>query len=442
MKKRNLHKDAEEIFRSALKAVDPERLVRLSMRLRGASLSIGSRAYDLNDFDRVLVIGAGKASAAMARAVEKILRDRISEGVVVVKYGHTVPLKKIRVIEAGHPVPDKKSLEGGHEVLKILSESGEKDLVVCLLSGGGSALMDDFQAGITLADAGKATSLLLASGAAISEINTIRKHISRVKGGRLAAAASPSPMVSMILSDVIGDELDVIASGPTVPDPTTFAQAWGVLEKYDLLRRVPKRILDYIKEGLFNAAHETPKPKNRIFKNVYNLIVGNNQTAVSAAASRARRLGYHPLILTTAMQGEAREAAKCLAAVAKEVAQHDRPVKKPACLIAGGETTVTLRGKGKGGRNQEMALAAALEISGRNGIVFLNGGTDGTDGPTDAAGAWVDDTTMRRARPFAMDIQTYLDANNSYRFFKKLGGHIMTGPTLTNVMDLTIILVV
>ena len=442
MKKRNLHKDAEEIFRSALKAVDPERLVRLSMRLRGASLSIGSRAYDLNDFDRVLVIGAGKASAAMARAVEKILRDRISEGVVVVKYGHTVPLKKIRVIEAGHPVPDKKSLEGGHEVLKILSESGEKDLVVCLLSGGGSALMDDFQAGITLADAGKATSLLLASGAAISEINTIRKHISRVKGGRLAAAASPSPMVSMILSDVIGDELDVIASGPTVPDPTTFAQAWGVLEKYELLSRFPKRILNYIKEGLFNAAHETPKPKNKIFKNVYNLIVGNNQTAVDAAASRARRLGYHPLILTTAMQGEAREAAKCLAAVAKEVSRDDRPVKKPACLIAGGETTVTLRGKGKGGRNQEMALAAALEISGRDGIVFLSGGTDGTDGPTDAAGAWVDGTTMRRARPFAMDIPTCLNANDSYLFFKKLGGHIMTGPTLTNVMDLTIILVV
>lgn len=441
MKKKKLHKDAEEIFRSAVAAVDPERLVRQSMRLRGARLTVGSRTYDLNALDRILVIGAGKASAAMARAVENILGDRISEGVVVVKYGHTVPLKKIRTIEAGHPVPDEKSRQGAREILKVLSGSKDKDLVICLLSGGGSALMDDFQAGITLTDLRKATSLLLASGAVISEINTIRKHISRVKGGRLAAAASPSKVISIILSDVIGDELDVIASGPTVPDPTTFAQAWGVLEKYDLLGRFPRRILNYIKEGLSGSAHETPKPGNKIFRHVDNLIVGNNRMAVDAAASGARRLGYRPLILTTAMQGEAREAAKCLAAVAKEVSRYGRPVKKPACLIAGGETTVTLRGKGKGGRNQEMALAAALEISGWDGIVFLSGGTDGTDGPTDSAGACVDGTTLRRAEQCGMAIAACLDTNDSYRFFNKLGGHIMTGPTLTNVMDLMLIMV-
>jgi glycerate 2-kinase len=439
---KGLFKDAEEIFRTALAAVDPERLVRRCLKLRGAKLSVDSKAYDLDNFERVIVIGAGKGSAPMARGVEKVLGKRIDHGLVIVKYGHTVPLEKVRIVDAGHPIPDKNGVVGAREILEILSGTGKRDLVISLFSGGGSALMDDFQAGITLADVQKATSLLLSCGADISEINTIRKHVSKVKGGRLARTASPSPMINLLLSDVIGDDLDVIASGPTVPDESTFADAMEVLERYGLKKRFPKRIMDYLKLGLTGKVSETPKRGDPIFNNITNRIVGNNRMALSAAASRAKRLGYRPLILSARLQGEAKEAAKFLTAVAKEVSEQDRPVKKPACLIAGGETTVTLCGKGMGGRNQETALSAAMEINGWVGIVFLSGGSDGTDGPTDAAGGMVDGKSLARAMKKSINIRSCLDRNDSYRFFKEFGGHLITGPTLTNVMDIVVILIV
>lgn len=438
---KHLRKHAEEIFRASLAAVDPEQLVRKRLKFRKSALTVDSRSYNLNRFDRILVIGAGKASAAMARGVEHVLGDRIDQGIVVVKYGHAVPLKKIRVLEAAHPVPDAQCVKAARDILDLLSGTGKKDLVICLTSGGGSALLDDFQAGITLRDVQKATSLLLSAGSDISEINTIRKHISRIKGGRLAAEAAPSAMINLILSDVIGDDLNVIASGPTYPDSTTFSDAIKVVKQYGLLKSFPRSIIKYLRQGVAGRVSETPKHKALDFKHVNNLIVGNNRMAVARAASRARKLGYHPLILTTRLKGEARETAKFLTAVAREVAEHDRPVKKPACLLAGGESTVTIRGKGKGGRNQEMALAAALEISACDGMVFLSGGTDGTDGPTDAAGAMVDGSTLARAGKRSMDADAYLSRNDSYNFFNILGGHVITGATLTNVMDLVVILV-
>jgi hydroxypyruvate reductase len=377
----------------------------------------------------------------MARGVEKVLGPWIEHGVVVVKYGHKVPLDKIRVMEAAHPVPDKKGLMGAGAILDLLAETGRKDLVICLLSGGGSALIDNFHSGITLADVQKATNMLLACGASISEVNTIRKHISTIKGGGLAARAWPSTVITLMLSDVIGDDPDVIASGPTVPDPTTFSDAIDILVRYGLVERFPKRIADHIRRGIEGEVPETPKRRNRFFRRTSNVIIGNNGMAVTAAAKESKRLGYRPMILTTRLAGEARDTAKTLAAVAKEISQYDRPVKKPACLLAGGETTVTLKGRGKGGRNQELALAAALELRGFSDVALLSGGTDGTDGPTDMAGAVVDGKTWRRAAAKGLDPKAFLDNNDAYHFFETIGGHIRTGPTLTNVMDVVVALV-
>jgi len=437
-----LRRDAEEIFAASLAAVDSERLVRNRLKVEGSYLSVDSHCFDLDGFDRIFVIGAGKGSGAMALGVESVLGGRIEEGIVVVKYGHAVPLKKIRTIEAGHPVPDRKSIEGGRKILNLLSGTGERDLVICLLSGGGSALMDDFPGEIRLADVQDATRILLAAGADISEMNTVRKHLSRIKGGQLVKQAFPSTLLTLVLSDVIGDDLDKIASGPTAPDPTTFSQSLEVLNRYGLIHRFPQRILDHLRAGLSGRLPETPKPGSDVFKAVVNVIVGNNRMALAAAEVRAEELEYHPLILTSSLQGEAGQVAKCLSAVAREVSGYGRPVPKPACLLAGGETTVTLTGKGRGGRNQEMALIMALELEGLDGIVFLSGGTDGTDGPTDAAGGIVDGRTCAEALKQSVDIRAMLRENDSYRFFEKMGGHLMTGPTLTNVMDIMLFLIV
>ncbi len=437
-----LRRDGEAIFAASLAAVEPEHLVRRSLKRRGSELRVGERRFDLTQVDRILVIGAGKGAAAMARGVEKILAGRIDDGVVVVKYGHSVPLETIRIIEAGHPVPDENSLLGARAILDCVREAGKGDLVLCLLSGGGSALIEEFEAGITLADASRATRLLLACGATIAEVNTLRKHISKLKGGHLAARVRPAPLLTLILSDVIGDDLDVIASGPTVPDPTTFADALQLLTRYGLTGKFPRRIVAHLKAGAAGRAAETPKGRGGFFRSVTNEIIGSNRMAVDAAAAQAGRLGYRPLVLTTRLSGEAREVAACLISIAREVQAFDRPVRKPACLIAGGETTVTLRGRGKGGRNQEMALAAAVALEGTRGIVFLSGGTDGTDGPTDAAGGIVDRTTLRRARREGLDPLTSLNNNDAYPFLQRVGGHLVTGPTLTNVMDVICILVV
>lgn len=434
-------KNARLIFDAGLKAVDPGNAVREHMSLRGSELAVGDRAYDLSEFDGVYIVGAGKAAAAMARAAESMLGDLVRSGTVNIKYGHAAELERVSVIEAGHPVPDEAGIRGTEKILGLLRRTGPRDLVLCLISGGGSALLVAPVSGLTLGDIQLTTRRLLESGAAIHEINAVRKHISRVKGGQLARLAYPSTLVSLVLSDVIGDDLTSIASGPTVPDSSTFGACLGILEKYGLAAEIPVPVLDHLEQGARGGIEETPKTGDPVFEKTQNVVIGSNIQAVEAAAAKAGALGYNALILSTFIQGETREIAKMHAAMAREVRAHGYPVAPPACLLSGGETTVTVRGRGLGGRNQEFALAAALEIDGLENVVVLSGGTDGTDGPTDAAGAVADGTTVRRARELGLSPERFLRENDSYNFFEPLGDLLVTGPTLTNVMDVRLVLV-
>ncbi|RKY59854.1 MAG: glycerate kinase [Candidatus Latescibacterota bacterium] len=425
---KDLRKDAEAIFRAALEAVDPYRCVRSSlegMDLRG----------------RTFVVGMGKASVQMAKAAEDILGDRIEEGLVVTKYGHGGKLRRIKVLEAGHPVPDQAGTRAAEEILKVALRAGEGDILLCLISGGGSALTPLPPEGITLEEKRRTTELLLRCGARIEELNAVRKHLSRIKGGRLAEAANPARVVSLVLSDVVGDPLEVIASGPTVPDPTTFEDCILIARKYGIWEELPSSVRLRFEMGAKGILPETPKPGDPAFSSCKNTIVGNNRTALEAARREAEVRGYKALLLTSFLQGEAREVGRALASVVKEVRKSGEPVEPPACLLCGGETTVTVRGKGKGGRNQELALAMVGELAGLEGVLVLSAGTDGTDGPTDAAGAFVDGGTSKRARKLGLEPDDYLRENDSYNFFRALGDLFVTGPTGTNVMDLQIALI-
>jgi len=430
-----------EIFTHALRAVDPVAAVKRCLKVEGGDLTVDGKAYSLRDYDRIYVTGAGKAGASMALAVETILGDRITKGVINVKYGHVSQLKRVKLNEVGHPIPDEKGVSGSEEIAELLEQLVEKDLVICLISGGGSALLPSPTEGISLEDKQRMTNLLLECGANINEINAIRKHISKLKGGGLARLAYPSTLIALILSDVVGDPLDVIASGPTVPDKSTFGDCMAILRKYDLLDRVPESIKARIQRGIKGEIEETPKAGNPIFEKTQNVIIGSNIIAVKAAEQRAGELGYNPFILSTYIEGETREVAKVHAAIAKEIIKTNHPIGPPACIISGGETTVTIRGNGLGGRNQEFVLAAALDIQELTGVVVLSGGTDGTDGPTDAAGAIADVDTIRRAHEMLLNATASLNDNDSYHFFEKLGDLLITGPTNTNVMDLRLILV-
>lgn len=441
MTAKQLRRHAVQIFRAALDASDPAAAVLRHVRVAGRVLIAGKRRYPLRSFRNIFVVGAGKASAAMAQAVEKLLGPRITGGLVNVKYGHVAPLRRIELNECGHPVPDEAGVRGARRIADIVANAGEKDLVLCLISGGGSALLPSPAPPLTLEEKQQATRLLLASGANIHEINALRKHISTLKGGQLARLAWPATVVSLLLSDVIGDDLDVIASGPTAPDASTFGTARGVLDKYGLLEQVPRAVRERIEAGLRGEIPETPKAADPVFQRVQNLVVGSNALAVQAAAAKAKELGYRPMILSTRIEGEAREIARMHAAIAKEVAWSGWPVRPPACIISGGETTVTVRGSGLGGRNQEFALAAALDLAGTSGIVVLSGGTDGTDGPTDAAGAIADGATVERAEALGLRARDFLARNDSYHFFEPLGDLLKTGPTNTNVMDVYLVLV-
>jgi glycerate 2-kinase len=436
-----LRQDAEAIFRAGLNAVDSRDAVSKFMSREDCILTVDNSSYDLADYKNVYVIGAGKASAAMARAVEEILGERIKAGVINVKYDHTLPLDFITLNEAGHPVPDEAGLIGTQEIVELLEKTGEKDLVLCLISGGGSALLPFPAEGITLDEKRQLTQLLLDIGCNIQEMNVLRKHVSRVKGGRLARLAYPATLVTLILSDVIGDDLDSIASGPTVPDRSTYADCLRILKKYSVQDKVPEAILDHLKRGLEGAVRETPKVNDPAFIKTQNVIVASNSLALQAAKHKADELGYRSLVLSSSIEGEAKDVALDHVAIAKEILRTDQPVSKPACVISGGETTVTIRGKGKGGRNQEFVLAAAIAIDGLEKVVVLSGGTDGTDGPTDAAGAFADGTTITRAMNQGLDAQKYLQNNDSYSFFDPLGDLLKTGPTFTNVMDLRLVLV-
>lgn len=377
----------------------------------------------------------------MAEAIEEIFGERITKGVVTTKYGHLLPLKRIEIVEAGHPLPDQKGYEGSKRIRNLLKESGPKDLVIFLLSGGGSALLPLPANGIELREKQQVTQLLLDCGADIQEINTIRKHISRIKGGWLAKWGYPSTMIGLILSDVVGDPLDVIGSGPTVPDPSTFEEAVEILRKYNLLGKISGPIKEFLESGKKGDVEETPKPGDAVFEKVHNCIIGSNAFALREAEKEAASLGLNTLILSSLIVGETREAARFHTAIAKEVILSGNPIVRPACILSGGETTVTIKGNGLGGRNQEFVLAAGLEISGIEKIVLLSGGTDGTDGPTDAAGALVDHTTIDRANLMGLNAKAHLENNDAYPFFKKLGDLLITGPTHTNVMDVRIILV-
>ena len=436
-----MRQQAEEIFRAALKAVDPIEAVFRYVNLVDGALQVGERRFEFKDYDRILVVGAGKAGAPMARALEDLLGDRISDGVIVVKEGHGLPLQHVRIHEAGHPVPDERGIRGAEDILSLVSAAGERDLVLCVISGGGSALLVAPAEGVTLEDKQEVTRLLLACGADIHEINTVRKHLSRAKGGWLARFAHPATVVTLILSDVIGDDLNVIGSGPTVPDPSTFADAEGVFKKYDIWERIPSSVKDRFQKGLKGDIQDTPKSGDVAFQPCYSELVGTNIQALIAASKEAERQGYRALILSSTVEGEAREVVKVFSAIAKEVRSSGNPFPSPACILCGGETTVTLQGDGKGGRNQEFALAAALIIDGMENVVVLSAGTDGTDGPTDAAGAIADGTTVARARALGLDPLNYLRRNDSYHFLQALGDLVITGPTRTNVMDVYMVLV-
>ncbi len=436
-----MRQHAMEIFQAALKAVDPVEAILRHVKRVDDGLQIGEHRFVFKDYDRILVAGAGKAGAPMARALEDLLGDNIADGVIVVKEGHGLPLEHIRIHEASHPVPDERGIKGAEEILSLVKAAGERDLVLCLISGGGSALLVAPAEGVTLEDKQAVTRLLLACGADIHEINTIRKHLSRAKGGGLARFAYPATVVSLILSDVIGDDLNVIASGPAVPDTSTFEDTRRVLEKYDIWDRVPASVQSRIQQGLVGDIEETPKIGDAVFQKCYTELVGTNIQALKAAGQQAEQLGYQTLILSSTVEGEAREVVKVLTAIAKEVRDSGNPLSAPACILCGGETTVTIRGDGKGGRNQEFALAAALGLDGIENIVILAGGTDGNDGPTDAAGAMADGRTLARAQAKGLDPLDYLRRNDSYHFFQALEDLVITGPTLTNVMDVYMVLV-
>jgi hydroxypyruvate reductase len=426
MSNRILRKHALAIFKAALAAADPAGAVARHLERR-----------DTSRFRNVYVIGAGKAGASMARAAERVLGRRITAGLVNVKDGHVAKLRRIELNECGHPVPDARGVAGAGRIARIAAGAQEDDLVVCLISGGASALLPLPAEGVTLEEKQAITRLLLASGANIHEINTLRKHISGIKGGQLARLAAPATVEALLLSDVIGDSPGVIGSGPAAPDASTYAEAAGILDKYGIRGRAPVSVRERIGRGARGEILETPKPGDPIFARVRNTVVGSNRLALGAAARRARQLGFRTLILSSEIEGETREIARMHAAIARQIARAGQPVKPPACIITGGETTVTIKGDGLGGRNQEFVLAAAIDIAGLDNTVVFSAGTDGTDGPTDAAGAVADGQTLRRnpgARPC-------LDHNDSYHYFQSLGDLVITGPTNTNVMDVRIILV-
>lgn len=429
------------LLETGLQAADPAEALRRCVKRDGHTLLVGRHKYDLRNYKRVLVVGAGKASACMAAALESQLGPRLREGLVIVKYGHAVPTKTITVKEAGHPIPDRAGLRAAERLLALVRRLTRNDLLFVLLSGGASSLLPAPVTGVTLAEKRRTTDLLLGSGATIQEINVVRKHLSTVKGGRLVSATK-ARVISLILSDVLGDDLGSIGSGPTSPDPTTYADACDVLRHYGIWRSVPSSVRTYLSKGQRGGHEETPKPGSSLFRLVQNQIIGNNRAVVEAVGREARNAGFHPLVLTTSLTGEAREAAKTFGAIAREIISSGRPVARPALVIAGGELTVTLGGKsrGRGGRAQEFALAAVREIAGLPRVWIAAFGTDGTDGPTDAAGAVVDGRTVIRAKMAGVNPCEYLARHDAYRFFKKLGGHIITGPTGTNVNDLYILL--
>lgn len=441
-KLRRLREDAIEILEAALEAADPKEAVRNSLSIQDNTLRILGREFDLKAYRRILVIGGGKASGRMAEALECILGDLIDGGVIIIPRGTETDLRlrRVKALGSSHPLPDEEGVKAVGEMLSLLEDVDEETLILALISGGGSALMTYPAEGVSLEELREVTSKLMLAGARINELNAVRKHLSAIKGGRLAAKAQPATIVSLIISDVVGDPLDTIASGPTAPDSTTYGDAVEALKRYGLWEEAPPSVKRRLKAGLRGEVDETPKPGDPLFKRVLNVVVANNYTAASAALKRAESLGYRALLLSTRVEGEARIIGGLYASIAQEIISTGHPLKPPSAIIAGGETTVTVRGSGRGGRNQELALASALGLRGLDALV-ASMATDGVDGPTDAAGALADGMTVERAEALGLDPLEHLNQNDSYNFFKPLGDLIETGPTGTNVNDIVVILI-
>lgn len=429
-----------DIFSAGLRAVDPARSVRQYM----------PRVLDVcrqRGVTEVEVIAFGKGAATMAKAAMDELNHKVhARGIVLTKYSHAHGVAfqgDVEVFEAGHPIPDEAGHGAAQKILRVLEDADETMLVLFLISGGGSALLASPVEGMTLADKQAVTDLLLKSGATIEELNRVRKHLSRVKGGRLARAAYPAHGISLILSDVIGDRLDVIASGPTAPDPSTYADALAVLGKYALMDKVPANVLKILHDGATDLLPETPKKDDPVFENFENIIIAGNQKATAAAEARAAELGFNPVAPANNIEGEASKLGTRYARAVRSTQSWlaGSPERQSMCFIYGGEPTVTVKGDGKGGRNTELALAFAIAADGMEGVTFLSAGTDGTDGPTDAAGAIVDGGTVKRGKAKGLDAREFLERNDSYSYFKETGELLITGPTGTNVMDLEIVLI-
>lgn len=446
--------DLKAIYQAAVKRVDPYAMVQSRVNLAGNTLNIRldnqELRLSLDRFEKIYVLGAGKATAPMARAMEEILGPKLSGGLISVKKGHTDTLNKIEIIEAGHPVPDENSVSAAQQIINIAAKGDEATLFINLISGGGSALLacpGAYRgASITLADKQKTTELLLACGAGINEINRVRKRLSGIKGGKLARHMYPATSVNLILSDVVGDDLGAIASGPTAPDFTSVAQALGIVKKYGLLSRLPPGVAKILESGALQKTDKDQVSDDKVFSKVHNILLGNNLSALNAARQMAESLGYNTLVLSSRITGEAREIARVFSGMAQDIALGSLPPQRPACVLAGGETTVTIQGNGKGGRNQEMALSflQALETSpaGIENIFFLSGATDGNDGPTDAAGAFASQTVLEAGKKAGLDISEHLGRNDSYTYFDAAGHLFKPGPTNTNVCDLQILIIV
>jgi len=429
-----------EILNKVVEGLDPRKMVFSKVRRTGSKLYIDGLTLDLDEFEHVYLVGFGKASHLMAEAMERLVSDKLTRGFInILKDVSFESLTgRVESKKVSHPIPDEEGLLGAKQILKLVSDASEKDLVICLISGGGSAMTPLPAEGITLEDKQRTTQTLLKCGARIDEVNAVRKHISAFKGGQLARAAYPATVLSLIVSDVVGDPLEVIASGPTSPDPSTFKDAYEILRRYGIWESVPESVRRRIETGLRGEVEETPKPGDKVFEKVHNVIVGNNRLACHIAAEYAQKLGLNTLILSSVVEGEARHVGTVYGSILVEEALVDNPIEKPAVIIVGGETTVTVRGSGLGGRNQELVLSASRKIKGLRGVAIASLGTDGIDGPTDAAGAIADGKTVSRAEEKSLDPEKYLDDNDSYRFFKSLGDLVFTGPTGTNVTDITV----
>jgi glycerate 2-kinase len=431
---------AENIFLAGVESVLPNRLIVKILSVKDDHLRIGDLDFSLAEFENIYVIGAGKAVALMADEVEKILGSRITGGHIVVKHGHLCKLRYIDVTEAGHPVPDSRGFKATEVILRIADKAKKNDLVICLLSGGGSALLPDFPKGSSPEEIISINGLLVNSGASITEINAVRKHLSGVKGGQLAAAVYPATLVTLILSDVPGDHPDVIASGPTTPDSTTFNQALTVINNFNLTKSLSSGILKHLYQGETGLVSETPKPGDPVFERTHNILIGTNRLALEAAKEKALEYNINAVIIDDQLQGDTSSVAEYIVEISYKFKNDENEVK-PVCLLFGGETTVKMTGKGVGGRNQHLALICSTLIEGQHGITVLSGGTDGTDGLTDVAGAVVDSDSYEFAITKNIDPFKYISEFDSYHFFKKVGGHIITGPTMTNVMDIIVVII-